>query len=75
MVREALVTVLQVPPARVRPDGTLSELAADSLVLVETAEIIEHLLAAGDVRVRIGDDDLARMTNVGQLVDYLAALV
>jgi len=75
VVRGAVVTVLEVPPATVtRSTRFREDLAADSLALVEIAEIVEEALAP---RARPGfhleDDDLDALTTVGDAVDLAVA--
>lgn len=73
-VRAAVVTVLEVDPGRVGPQSSLTDLGADSLALVEVAEIVEERLAAHSAtRLHIPDDDLEAMRTVGDVVDYALA--
>ncbi len=72
VVRQAVATVLEVDPGGVQRSTRLREdLQADSLALVEIVEIIEETLAP---RARPGfhieDEDLDRLTTVGEAVDY-----
>lgn len=74
VVREAVALVLEVDPGLVRPDTELAALDADSLALVEIAEIVEEQLQP-HVRgtFRIPDQDLEALCTVGDAVDYLRA--
>jgi acyl carrier protein len=74
VVRDALVTVLEVDPARVTPDTALDSLDADSLALVEVAEIVEERLAphARD-GYAIPDTELEAVTTVGEAVELALA--
>jgi acyl carrier protein len=72
VVREAVALVLEVAPDVVGPDTELAALNADSLALVEIAEIVEEQLqphVAGSFR--IPDQDLGALCTVGDAVDYL----
>jgi acyl carrier protein len=74
VVRDAVALVLEVDPAVVRPDTELAALEADSLALVEIAEIVEEQLqplVPGSFR--IPDQDLEALCTVGDAVDYLLA--
>jgi acyl carrier protein len=74
VVRDAVVTVLEVDPGRVTPDTAFASLDADSLALVEVAEIVEERLAPHARNgFRIPDSDLERLTTVGAAVDYAVA--
>ncbi len=69
VVRDALVTVLEVDPASVTRESRLVEdLRCDSLALVEIAEIVEERLP-----VTIEDADLDDIRTVGEAADYVAA--
>lgn len=75
VVRQAVVTVLEVAPEQVDRDTDLvGDLGADSLALVEIVEIVEESLAP---RARQGfhieDADLPGLTTVGAAVDYALA--
>jgi acyl carrier protein len=74
VVRDAVATVLERDPATITWDTGFEELQADSLALVEVAEIVEEQLAPLARRdVRIPDDDLERLTTVGDAVDLALA--
>lgn len=76
VVREAVALVLEVDPAAVRPDTELAALDADSLALVEIAEIVEEQLRPHVGRsFRIPDQDLETMATVGDAVEYVLARV
>ena len=69
VVRDAVVTVMEVEPGTVTKDSRLVEdLRCDSLALVEIAEIVEERL-----RFQIDDADLDEMRTVGEAVDYAVA--
>ena len=75
VVRDAVVTVLELDPASVtRATRFREDLRADSLALVEIVEIVEEALAP---RARPGfhieDEDLDALTTVGEAVDYAVA--
>ena len=75
VVRDALVIVLELDPGRVSASTRIVEdLGADSLALVELAEIIEERLAplSRDGFV-IDDADLDDIVTIGELVDYSLA--
>ena len=68
VVREAVVTVMEVEPGTVTRDSRLVEdLRCDSLALVEIAEIVEETIGNGFV---IEDAALDDITTVGEAVDY-----
>lgn len=70
VVRDAVVTVMEVPPASVTRDTRLVEdLRCDSLALVEIAEIVEETIGRG---FTIDDAALDDITTVGEAVDYCA---
>jgi acyl carrier protein len=76
LVRDALAIVLERDPATITADTTLAELAADSLALVEVAEIVEEQLAARTGhRLHIPDADLEAFRTVGAAADYAAEKV
>jgi acyl carrier protein len=74
LVREALATVLERDPTTMTATAALAELGADSLALVEVAEIVEERVAerAGR-RLWIPDADLGSFETVGELGDYVVA--
>jgi acyl carrier protein len=66
VVREAVVTVMEVEPGTITRDTRLAEdLRCDSLALVEIADIVEERLP-----IRIEDPDLDEIKTVGEAVDY-----
>ena len=70
VVRDAVVTVMEVEPGTVTKDSRLVEdLRCDSLALVEIAEIVEETIGRG---FHIEDADLDDIATVGQAVDYVA---
>ena len=74
LVRDALATVLERDAASITAETTLAELDADSLALVEVAEIVEEQLAERTGRrLHIPDADLERFRTVGEAADYSAA--
>jgi acyl carrier protein len=74
VVRDAVATVLERDPSSVTWDSGFAELHADSLALVEVAEIVEERLAphAQDA-FTIPDSDLEALRTVGDAVDYAVA--
>jgi acyl carrier protein len=73
-VHDAIVAVLEVDPHRIRPETELVDLRADSLALVEIAEIVEETLRPhARTPFRIPDDDLDALRTVGDAVDYVLA--
>lgn len=74
VVRDALVTVLEIDPTLVTADSAFADLDADSLALVEVAEIVEEQVAPFATQpFAIPDADLERLGTVGQAVDYVLA--
>jgi acyl carrier protein len=74
VVRDAVATVLERDPSSVTWDSDFTDLHADSLALVEVAEIVEEQLApysAGGFR--IADDELERLCTVGETVTLALA--
>ena len=68
VVRDAVVTVMEVDPASVTRDTRLvTELRCDSLALVEIAEIVEENVPG----LAIEDAALDDIDTVGQAVDYI----
>jgi acyl carrier protein len=73
-VRDAVATVLERDPATIGIDTGFDELQADSLALVEVAEIVEERLAPlATGPFRIPDDELERLSTVGDAVDLALA--
>ena len=74
VVRDAVATVLERDPASVTWDSDFADLQADSLALVEVAEIVEERLAPYDPDgFRIPDDELKRLRTVGEAVTLALA--
>jgi acyl carrier protein len=75
VVQQAAATVLEVAPATVsRGTRFKADLRADSLALVEIAQIVEDaLLPQAPPGFRIEDEDLAALDSVGDAVDYAVA--
>jgi len=72
LVRDALATVLERDPASITPETTLAELDADSLALVEVAEIVEEQVAARTGRrLHIPDTDLESFRTVGEAAEFV----
>jgi len=73
LVRDALATVLERDPATITPDTTLTDLEADSLALVEVAEIVEEQRAERTGRrLHIPDADLEAFRTVGDAAEFVA---
>jgi acyl carrier protein len=69
VVRDAVATVLEREPASVTWDSGFTELAADSLAMVEVAEIVEERLAPyAPGGFHIADDELEQLRTVGEAV-------
>lgn len=74
VVTAAVVTVLEVEPGTLARETRLVEdLGADSLGLVEIAEVVEEQLRRRAPGFTIDDEDLEGLTTVGLAVDYAAA--
>jgi acyl carrier protein len=75
VVRQAVVTVLELDPASITRETRFREdLKADSLALVEIVEIVEEALAPqARAGFHIEDEDLDGLTTVGEAVDYAVA--
>ncbi|MDQ1705388.1 MAG: acyl carrier protein [Frankiaceae bacterium] len=74
VVRAAVATVLEVDPAGIDRATAFGDLKADSLALVELAEIVEERLAPfAPAPFRIPDADLEALVTVGEAVDYALA--
>jgi acyl carrier protein len=68
VVRDAVVTVMEVEPGTVTRESRLVEdLRCDSLALVEIAEIVEERIGGG---FHIEDAALDDIATVGEAVDY-----
>ncbi|MHB8339624.1 MAG: phosphopantetheine-binding protein [Mycobacteriales bacterium] len=72
IVRDAVVTVLEIPVDRVtRTTRLVADLGADSIALVEVVEIVEETLAPlARPGFHIDDEDLDGLVTVGDAVDY-----
>jgi acyl carrier protein len=74
VVRDAVATVLERDPSSLTWDSDFAELHADSLALVEVAEIVEERLAPyAQGGFRIPDDELERLRTVGEAVTLALA--
>jgi acyl carrier protein len=71
-VRAAVCRVMEVAPEGVTPGTRLDELGADSLAVIEMAELMEDEVAQRSrYRVRVDDVVLVGARTVGQLADEL----
>lgn len=71
-VRAAVCRVLEVAPERVTAGTRLDELGADSLAVIEMAELMEDEVAQRSrYRVRVDDVALVRAGTVGDLAEEL----
>lgn len=76
LVRDALATVLERDATTITPQTTLADLGADSLALVEVAEIVEQQIAERTGhRLRIPDADLEAFRTVGDAAEFIAAWI
>ena len=76
VLRDAVASVLEIDPATLDRDTAFADIDADSLVLVEVAEIVEERLAAHAPQpLRIPDAELEQLLTLGQAVDYVQALL
>ena len=75
VVRQAVVTVLEVPPSAVtRETRFTGDLKADSLALIEIVEIVEGALAPHAAPgFHIEDEEVEGLTTVGEAVDHAVA--
>ena len=74
VVRNAVATVLERDPSTVGWDSDFADLQADSLALVEVAEIVEEQLAPyAPGGFHIPDDELERLRTVGEAVTFALA--
>ena len=74
VVRDAVAIVLERDAGDIRRETSFEELRADSLALVEVAEIVEERWAPlAPEGFRIADEDLDRLRTVGDAVDYAMA--
>jgi acyl carrier protein len=73
IVREAVAIVLEVDPTRITRESSLAELQADSLALVEVAEIVEERLAPFAPALHISDAELDALRTIGDAVDCTLA--
>jgi acyl carrier protein len=74
VVCDAVALVLELDPAQLTRESSFADLHADSLALVEVAEIVEEQLTpfAREPFV-IHDADLESMQSIGQAADYALA--
>jgi acyl carrier protein len=71
VVIDAIALVLEVDKSRIARDTELAALDADSLALVEIAEIVEESLRPhAGAAFRIPDEELAALCTVGDAVDF-----
>ena len=70
VIRHAVSVVLEVDASRIDRQVTFAELQADSLAIVELAEILEERFAPA---LRIPDSALEAMRTVGDAVDLTLA--
>ena len=74
VVRDAVATVLEREPSTVTWDSDFADLQADSLALVEVAEIVEERLAPyAPAGFHIPDDELEALRTVGEAVTLALA--
>jgi len=74
VVRDAVATVLERDPSSVTWDSGFAELQADSLALVEVAEIVEERLAPYvPGGFHLSDDELEQLQTVGEAVTLALA--
>ena len=74
MVRAAIGVVLERDEDSLDRSTTFAELDADSLGLVEVAEIVEEELSSfSSTPLHIPDADLEALRTVGDVVDYVLA--
>lgn len=66
--------VLEIPPAAVAINARLAaDLGADSLAIVQIADVLERSLLDRSLSIVIDDADLAGIDTVSAAVDYLVA--
>ena len=74
VVRDAVATVLERVPSSVTWDSEFADLQADSLALVEVAEIVEERLAPyASEGFHIPDEELEQLRTVGEAVSLALA--
>ena len=74
VLRDAVATVLEIDPRGIGRGTAFSDLEADSLALVEVAEIVEERLAPlARQPFRFPDSELEALVTVGEAVDYALA--
>ncbi len=72
LVRGAVVLVLEVPAASVQEQTQLArDLQADSLALIEIVEVVEQRLRAAGIVVHVEDEEIERLTTVGDAVELV----
>ena len=75
-VCDAVASVLEIEAATLTRDTAFADIRADSLALVEVAEIVEERLAGHARRpLRIPDAELEQLLTLGEAVDYVRALL
>jgi acyl carrier protein len=75
LVRDVLGVVCELPESRIDRSTPLADIGADSLALVELAEIVEERLVPYLPGLHIPDADLGSFQTVGDVADYLARLL
>ncbi len=65
-IRRRIAAILEIPEGRVTADADLGDLVADSFRLVEMAIQLQD-----DYDVMFGQQDVARLSTVGDLVDLI----
>jgi acyl carrier protein len=71
----ALALVLDLHPGDLRADSPLADLGADSIALVQWADVAEEAVAREDGRsIAVDDDVLAAARTLGDLAEHLAAV-
>ena len=71
VVRDAVARVLEVDAGTITPATTFgADLGADSLALVEVAELVEEALVGRSPGFRLEDEVLERLVTVGEAVRY-----
>ena len=73
--RDAVALVCGVDASSLDIATDLAVLGADSLALVSIADVLEADFASRGVPFQIDDSTLAKLTSVGDIVDYLATAV
>lgn len=68
-LQETVAMVLQVDPAEISPDASLTELEVDSLTQMELISLVEK--RTGQV---VPDEDLTHLDSIAAIVDYANSL-